>query len=88
MTCVAELSPTLQRLIDARLDAIERILLSTDVNRSERREIVQAVEDQIYELIDRRSDQETTREDILEVLSTIDPPEANVSEEYEFASRR
>ena len=43
MTCVAELSPTLQRLIDARLDSIERILLSTNVNRNERREIVQAV---------------------------------------------
>jgi len=87
MTCVAELSPSLQRLIDARLDSIERILLSTDVNRIERREIVQAVEDQVYELLDRRNEVEATREGILAVLSEIDPPEAYVSEGYDIERR-
>jgi hypothetical protein len=71
-----ELSPALQRLVDARLDNIERALLSTDTSRNERRQIVAAVEDQIQELISRLGSNEPTREEILQVLASIDPPEA------------
>ncbi len=76
MTSLPTLSPSLRQLVDSRLDSIERILLSTDINRIERREIVQSVEDQIYELLGRRNEAESTRESVLAVLAMIDPPEA------------
>ena len=50
MTPVVNLSPSLQYLVDSRLDSIERALFGTDITRAERREIVQSVEDQILEL--------------------------------------
>lgn len=76
MTSSVTLSPALRQLVDTRLDAIERILLSTDINRMERREIVQSVEDQIHELLGRREETEPTRDSVLAVLGMLDPPEA------------
>ena len=70
------LSPSLQQLIDARLDTIEKYLLNTTTSRSERRDIIQSVEDQVDELVRRRDDPEPTRESILAVLAMIEPPEA------------
>ena len=78
MTSVVTLAPALQYLVDARLDSIERALLSTDVSRAERRGIVQSVEDQVLELLNRLHNAEPTRDDVLAVLATIDPPEAFV----------
>lgn len=75
MKSVETLSSSLRQLVDTRLDAIERVLLSTETSRSERREIVQTVEDQIYELLNRR-EEPITRESVLSVLAMIDPPEA------------
>ncbi len=75
MKTIETLAPPLRQLIDMRLDAIERVLLSTEISRSERREIVQSVEDQIYELLSRR-DESPTREGVLAVFAQIDPPEA------------
>ena len=72
---LTELAPSLQRLIDARLDSIDRALLSTDSSRAERRQIVAAIEDQIQELITRLGN-DPTREDILKILASLDPPEA------------
>ena len=50
----AELNPELRNLIDARLEAIDRILLRAETGWSERRNIVDEVETQIYELLARR----------------------------------
>ena len=52
-------------------------MLSNDIDRTERREIVQSVEDQIHELLDRREEAEPTRESVLavpiEALTIRDP---------------
>ena len=71
-----ELAPSLQRLVDARLDNIDRALLSTDISRYERRQIVSAVEDQIQELVARIDKDEPSREDLFRILASLDPPEA------------
>jgi hypothetical protein len=73
---LTELAPSLQRLVDARLDNIDRALLSTEVSRYERRQIVSAVEDQIQDLVARIDKDEPSREDILRILASLDPPEA------------
>lgn len=73
---LTELAPSLQKLVDSRLDNIDRALLSSEVSRYERRQIVCAVEDQIQELVARIEKDEPTREDILRILASLDPPEA------------
>ncbi len=75
-----ELDPEFRNLIDARLDAVERALLRVQVSYSERRHIVGEVETQIYELLARRSEN-PTREDVIAVLDSLDPPEAYIPEE-------
>ena len=72
---LTELAPSLQKMVDARLDNIDRALLSTDITRYERRQIVSAVEDQIQELVARINRQEPSREDIIRILASLDPPE-------------
>jgi hypothetical protein len=76
----AELNPELRKLIDARLDAIDRILVSAQVSWSERRSIVGEVETQVFELLARRS-QIPTQEDVLAVIDSLDPPESYIPEE-------
>jgi hypothetical protein len=76
----AELNPEFRTLIDARLDAIEQILMRVQVSYSERRHIVGEVESQIFELLSRRGDN-PTRDDVAAVLDSLDPPEAYVPEE-------
>ena len=75
-TALFELAPSLQRLIDSRLDNIDRALMGSDLSRYERRQIVSSVEDQIHEMIDRLGKEEPSREDILRILGSLDPPEA------------
>jgi hypothetical protein len=76
----AELNPSLRKLIDARLEAIDRILISAQISWSERRSIVGEVETQIYELLARRS-QVPVQEDVLAVLASLDPPESYIPDE-------
>jgi hypothetical protein len=76
----AELNPDYRSLIDARLDAIEQILLRVQVSYSERRHIVGEVETQIFELLARRGEN-PTREDVIAVLESLDPPESYIPEE-------
>jgi len=76
----AELNPDLRTLIDERLDAIDRMLLRAQVSYSERRSIVAEVETQIFELLSRKTDN-PTREDVVAVLDSLDPPESYVPEE-------
>src|SRR5687767_10494077 len=76
----AELNPSLRKLIDTRLEAIDRILSTAEIAWSERRSIVGEVETQIYELIARRSEM-PAEEDVLTVLASLDPPEAYIPDE-------
>jgi hypothetical protein len=76
----AELNPELRKLVDARLDAIDRILVSAQVSWSERRSIVGEVETQIFELLARRS-QIPNLDDVLAVIDSLDPPESYIPEE-------
>lgn len=71
-----ELSGTVRRIIDSRLDAIERALMANGTPRGDRLQIVSATEDQILEMLNRQGSDEPTREDVLNVLARIDPPEA------------
>jgi hypothetical protein len=77
-----DLDPELRALIDARLDAVERVLLLAGVSRGERGGIVEEVETQVYELLARRTSEEPTRRDVQAVLAALDPPEAYAPEGY------
>jgi hypothetical protein len=70
----------LQRLIDARLDTIDRMLLGR-LPRADRLAVAREVEGQVYELLGERPGHELCREDVLAVLAQLDPPEAYVPEE-------
>jgi hypothetical protein len=76
----AQLSESLQSLIDARLDTIDRMLLGR-VGRQERLDIVREVEAQVFELLQGRDPEELSRDDVLAVLARLDPPEAYIQEE-------
>jgi hypothetical protein len=76
----AELNPDLRILIDERLDAIDRILLKVHVSYSERRSIVAEVETQIFELLSRKTEH-PTRDDVVAVIDSLDPPESYIPEE-------
>lgn len=77
---VAALTESQQMLIDARLDTIDRMLLG-HVPRADRMTIVGEVEAQIQELLAEKDRLEISREDVLEVLRTLDPPEAYLTDE-------
>ena len=64
-------------LIDARLESVERALFGR-LSRAERLDIVGEIESRIDELLIEQctSGCEPTREDILAVLTRLDPPEA------------
>ena len=65
MTMRTDLEAPLRGAIDDRLDAIDRVLLRAGVSRGERRSIVEEVENQVYELLARRSaGGEPTRADV------------------------
>jgi len=70
----------LQRLIDARLDTIDRMLLGR-LPRADRLAITREVEGQVYEQLGERSGDELDREAVLAVLAQLDPPEAYIPEE-------
>ncbi len=80
MSTAVSLDRAQQHLIDVRLDSLDRILIDSGVSRSERCEIVQAVEDQIFEMLDQQGE-EVTREGVLRLLRSLDPPEAYCSED-------
>lgn len=74
------LDGSLQALVDARLDTIDRMLMGM-LPRADRLAIVREVENQIDELIAKQSTAPQTREDILEILARLDPPEAYLPED-------
>ncbi len=69
------ISAEAQGLIDARLDTIDRMLLGR-TTRADRLDIVREVESQIFEQLQQRGAGEPGRDDVLAVLSRLDPPEA------------
>ncbi len=78
----AQISESLQTLIDMRLDTIDRMLLGR-VSRQERLAIVTEVESQIHELLHINDADELTREGVLAVLARLDPPEAYIPDEID-----
>ena len=74
------LSETLQTLVDARLDTIDRMLLGR-VDRQDRLAIVREVESQIFDLLAARDPEALDRDDVLAVLARLDPPEAYLPDE-------
>lgn len=80
-TATNNLSAAVQQLIDARLDNIERVLMASGTSRLERQEIIASVEDQIMELIARKGDGELERDQMLQILASLDPPEAYITED-------
>jgi hypothetical protein len=70
-----ELNPELRKLIDARLDAVDRVLVSAELAWSERRNIIDEVETQVFELLARRTSTPAAA-DVLAVLESLDPPES------------
>jgi hypothetical protein len=89
MTTVAsaQLTDSLQALIDARLDTIDRMLLGR-LPRQDRLAIVREVETQIHDLLAERDSETLDREDVLAVLARLDPPEAYLPEEAPDPSGR
>ncbi len=69
------LEPDLQKLIDARLDTIDRMLMGR-VPRTDRQAIIKEVESQIEELLSEKESDALGPEEILELLARLDPPEA------------
>jgi hypothetical protein len=86
-TASVSLEPALQALVDDRLDAIDRVLLRAGVSRGERRDIVEEVEAQIHEMLARKTGGESSRDDVVAVLATLDPPEAYAPEPYRHRVR-
>lgn len=82
MVATAQISESLQTLIDSRLDTVDRMLLGR-LSRRDRLAIVREVESQIHELLQTSDAEELTREDVLGVLAQLDPPEAYLSDETE-----
>ena len=80
MTERLELTESARALVEERLDAIDRVLLEVGMSRGERCGIVQEVEAQVYELLARRTTGEPSRQDVREVLASLDPPEAYAPE--------
>lgn len=76
----ADLHGDLQKLIEARLDAMDRVLMAAQISWSERRSIVGEVEIQIFELLARRTPT-PTEEDVLAVLASLDPPQSYIPDE-------
>lgn len=70
-----ELPDDVRRQIDDRLDAIERVLIARNVSRLERRDIVDGVEAQIFDMLSARPETDP-REAVAAVLAALDPPEA------------
>lgn len=66
----------LRQMIDARLDNVERALMTQFMGRGDRQQILSAIEDQILEMLGRSTGEEPTRDDLLNVLAKLDPPEA------------
>lgn len=74
-----DLPGDVRRQIDDHLDAIERVLLRGNVSRSERRNIVDEVETQIYDMLAARSDQDPVAA-VTAILAELDPPAAYAPE--------
>ena len=75
------LTEELQLLIDARLDTIDRMLMGR-VPRTDRMAILGETESQIHELLPDKGAELLDREEVLDVLRQLDPPEAYLVNEH------
>lgn len=78
---ILTMSPELERLIDERLDAVDRILSLSRTVRSERTQILSDLESQIRDRLATKTSGEPTRTNLLAVFAEIDPPEAYLDED-------
>jgi hypothetical protein len=85
-TMTATLPEATQSLIDARLDTIDRMLLGR-VPRADRLGIVREVESQVHELLAAHDPETLTRDDVLDVLRRLDPPEAYLPDNQDEGTR-
>ncbi len=65
-----------QQRIDDHLDAIDRVLQREEMTRSERRHVIDDVENQIRDMLAERVEHEPSVPDVDAVLAELDPPEA------------
>lgn len=84
---MVRLEESVQALIDARLDTIDRMLLGR-LSGSDRLAIVREVEAQIHDMLSGHSPEELDRDDILAALGRLDPPEAYMPEFLDDAPPR
>ncbi len=85
--CRTELDPSLQLLIETRLDILDRILVGR-VSRGDRMSILGEVESQIEELVSQKDAATLSRADLLEILGRIDPPEAYIPDDLDERESR
>lgn len=71
-----QLSAEAQSLLDAHLDAVERVLLDAGLARSERQAICDEIQAQARDMLEARGAAPPTVEDMRAVLITMDPPES------------
>ncbi|MEW4569082.1 hypothetical protein AB1L88_14555 [Tautonia sp. JC769] len=76
------LDASLQGLIDARLDTIDRMLVGR-VPRADRLAIAREVEAQIFDQLAGQAPDGIGRDEVLAVLGRLDPPEAYLPEDGE-----
>lgn len=86
MSTLAGMDRAHVNLIESRLNSIERNLMDSGISRRRRHEIVQDVERQIYQLVSAHPG-ELSRAVVLQILGTLDPPEAYSGEPGEFPVR-
>jgi|GEM_PF-1745823 len=85
--CRTELDPSLQLLVETRLDILDRILVGR-VSRGDRMSILGEVESQIEELVAQKDAATLSRADLLEILGRIDPPEAYIPDDLDERESR
>lgn len=76
----AELAPPLRKLVDERLDGIDRALRSAGLPRGERVQVVEDVERQLLDML-AEFPHPPTRHGVLQALSKLDPPEAYLTDD-------
>lgn len=65
-----------QSLLDAHLDAVERVLLDAGLSRSERQAICDEIQAQARDMLEARGGAAPTMEDVGAVLAAMDPPDS------------
>lgn len=71
-----QLSAEAQSLLDAHLDAVERVLLNAGLSRAERQTICDEIQSQARDMLEARGVAAPTVADMQAVLAAMDPPDS------------